>query len=233
MVRYVQVEGIGEVTLAKRRGAKNLRLSITSKGQVRVSLPYWAPYGTAIHFAKQRRAWILEHSPEFKVEPLKAGDRIGKSRRLEFELATGSKMVHSRIEPTSVKIYSNLAPADPIVQSAALLASERALRQESQTLLIQRLDTLAKHHGFSYRSLAIKKMRSRWGSCSSNQNVALSLYLIQLPWHLIDYVILHELVHTKRMHHGPDFWSDFLAILPNARQLRREIKQFQPRVIAG
>ena len=227
------MEGIGEVTLAKRRGAKNLRLSITPKGQVRVSLPYWAPYASAIFFAKQRRAWMAEHSQKFQKILLQPGYRVGKSHRLEFGPATGLKPINSRVGTMNVKIYSNLPIDHPAVQRSAQAACERALRAQSQTLLIQRLNELARRHSYQYRSLAIKKMTSRWGSCSPDKRIALSLYLIQLPWHLIDYVILHELVHTKRLHHGTDFWADFLVILPNARSLRKEIKQFQPRLIVN
>ena len=51
---------------------------------------------------------------------------------------------------------------------------------------------------------------------------------MQLPWHLIDYVLMHELVHTEIMQHGPVFWARLEAHMPNARNLRKEINTYQP-----
>ena len=53
---------------------------------------------------------------------------------------------------------------------------------------------------------------------------------MQLPWALIDYVLLHELSHTKALHHGPDFWKVFEAVLPGAKQRRKELKDFKPAI---
>jgi len=53
---------------------------------------------------------------------------------------------------------------------------------------------------------------------------------MQLPWELIDYVILHELTHTEYMHHGPDFWQALEKVRPQAKQFRREIRKFRPTI---
>jgi hypothetical protein len=53
---------------------------------------------------------------------------------------------------------------------------------------------------------------------------------MQLPWHLIDYVLLHELVHTKHLHHGKDFWDEFKIALPEARKLQKEMHGYKPQV---
>ena len=72
----------------------------------------------------------------------------------------------------------------------------------------------------------------RWGSCSSDQMITLSYFLMQLPWDLIDYVILHELAHTKHLNHGPGFWSELEALCPDARARRKSIKEFRPAINA-
>jgi predicted metal-dependent hydrolase len=111
------------------------------------------------------------------------------------------------------------------------MASIRALRKQATSLLLARLKQIAAEKGLSYRSSAIKQLKSRWGSCDQHANITLNLYLVQLPWHLIDYVILHELAHTQVLHHGPDFWDVLERLQPNARSLRRAMKEYRPTLL--
>jgi predicted metal-dependent hydrolase len=105
---------------------------------------------------------------------------------------------------------------------------EKSLKIEAEHLLPMRLKLLARQHGYEYKDVQIRKLISRWGSCSSVKVITLSYYLIQLPWNLIDYVIIHELIHTQHMHHGKEFWDDFKKIMPDARALQKEIRHYKP-----
>src|SRR5262249_1610025 len=111
---------------------------------------------------------------------------------------------------------------------AAKSAAERALRQEAEKLLPLRLSDLAKKHGFKYQSVKIKKMTSRWGSCSAHRLITLNFYLMQLPWPLIDHVLIHELVHTKHLNHSGAFWMEFESIYPGAKKARKQIHNYRP-----
>jgi predicted metal-dependent hydrolase len=73
-------------------------------------------------------------------------------------------------------------------------------------------------------------MKSRWGSCDQHRNIVLNLFLIQLPWEQIDYVLLHELTHTEVLRHGPDFWRAMERVLSDVKQLRKAVRSAQPRV---
>lgn len=100
------------------------------------------------------------------------------------------------------------------------------LRKKAKAYLPDRLRILADIHGFSYTSVSINKSRTRWGSCSSKKSINLSLYLILVPAHLIDYVLLHELCHTIHMNHGSEFWS-LMDKVCNGKtmQFRKELKK--------
>ncbi|MDR0865047.1 MAG: M48 family metallopeptidase [Candidatus Symbiothrix sp.] len=84
---------------------------------------------------------------------------------------------------------------------------DAVLRHQAQLFLPEELERLAKEHGFVYQEVKIRKSRTRWGSCSSKRTISLSIYLMSLPPHLIEYVLLHELCHTIEMNHSPAFWS--------------------------
>ena len=78
-----------------------------------------------------------------------------------------------------------------------------------------------------YHGVTIKRMHTRWGSCSELGNINLSLWLMLAPAHLVDYVIKHELAHLNEMNHGPRFWAELDRMTGGrARQLEREMKQF-------
>lgn len=216
-----------EVTIYKRKASRSIKLSITPDGEVRVSIPAWAPYRTGLSFAKSRQAWIAKQQP--LAGSLQHGHAIGKAHHLFFEPADIAKPT-SRLSPGKIIVrYPRLlAPDSPAVQAVATAAAERALRQQAQQLLPQRLAAIATHHNFSYRSVRIKKLKSRWGSCDHQQNIALNLYLMQLPWSVIDYVLVHELTHTKFLNHSPDFWAHLESCMPGYKLIKKELRSSNP-----
>ncbi|WP_186804884.1 M48 family metallopeptidase [Limihaloglobus sulfuriphilus] len=74
--------------------------------------------------------------------------------------------------------------------------------------LADRFVYLAKKYGFKYKKLTIRNQRTMWGSCSSSGNISINIALAELPGDLRDYVILHELVHTKHPNHSKRFWKE-------------------------
>ena len=218
------------VKIYKRSGSRSLRLSVTAKGDVRVSIPSWTSFANGLAFANSRLSWIQEQLP---TEPslLQNGQAIGKAHRLRFELKPGLTRPTARLKQTEVVV--SYAPeinraSDSAVQALANRSAIRALRKEAEQLLPQRLQMLANQYGFTYSSVGIKQLKSRWGSCDTQQNIVLNLFLMQLPWQLIDYVLLHELVHTRVMQHGPKFWAEMALVRPDVKRDRQEIRGYQP-----
>ncbi len=92
--------------------------------------------------------------------------------------------------------------------------------------LRRRVGLLAGKYGFDYNRVFIRNQKTRWGSCSEKNNVNLNVKLVLLPDELIDYVILHELVHTKIKDHSPAFWRELDRYVGDARKLDSTIKEF-------
>jgi len=226
--KITNIPGIGEVVLAKRRGARNIRLSVSAAGKVRVGLPNWLPYSAGIEFAKRRQEWINTHLADHKPHLLMDGGRVGKSYRLKYTYNPNAARTSTRVAGQTIHISSHHQLYDDTVQMAARLASERAIKKEAEKLLPERLEKLSRLHLLTYRSVKIKRLASRWGSCSSSKVITLNFFLMQLPWPLIDYVLMHELVHTKHMNHSADFWADFERIHPNAKAARDILKKYRP-----
>ena len=91
----------------------------------------------------------------------------------------------------------------------------------------QRVGELAESYGYKYKSLSIKSYRTQWGSCTFCNEIKLNGKIIYLPDLLIDYVILHELVHTQIKGHKKDFWREMNKIFVNAKKIDKELKIFR------
>lgn len=228
--KQIIIPDVGPVTLYKRRGNRSLRLSITPGGEIRVSMPYWIPYAAGEHFASKKADWILAHQAKNASPQLAHGQRIGKAHRLVIGPDSNTQKITTRLRPNEIHIVhpAHVDADHPQVQKAARTASIRALRKEAETLLPQRLRILSEQTGLLFRNVGVKHLKSRWGSCSSAKDITLNLFLMQLPWHLIDYVLVHELTHTKVMRHGAPFWAELERHIPIAKKLRKEINGYQP-----
>jgi predicted metal-dependent hydrolase len=104
--------------------------------------------------------------------------------------------------------------------------SEPINRTKACQRLVRKLDALAAIHGFTYNKVFIRNQKTRWGSCSAQNNISLNIKLIWLPDELIAYVILHELVHTRIKNHSIRFWNALEKIKRNAKSLRRELADY-------
>lgn len=229
--KVVELDGIGQVTLVKRAQSRSLRLSVTPSG-VRVSMPRWTPYSVGQQFARSNVVWIQAELAKQNTVLIESGQRVGKLHYVRFEQMLGGQPATSRVTATEVVV--RLKPGETSRSSAAQKraqsASVRALKREAERLLPPRLQNLAERHGRSYKSVGVKQLKRRWGSCDSHQAITLNLFLMELPWDYIDYVLLHELAHTVHMDHGPSFWRTLTAMQPRARDLSRVLRKHQPAI---
>ena len=101
----------------------------------------------------------------------------------------------------------------------------------AKSILPPRLERLSKQCGLSYTSVKINSSQGRWGSCSGRKDINLSYYLVLLPSHLIDYVLLHELCHTREMNHSERFWALLNQLTEGkALALREELKKYRTEI---
>lgn len=169
-----------------------------------------------ILFKKNQRAKYLNIS----LKPF-SGIRVTVPRHVTFKDA--EEVVHLK----AAWIEKHLRRIRKIEQDyrAAIKNLPIIDRQEAREKLTARLDYLARKHGFSYNRVFIRNQKTRWGSCSSKKNINLNMKLLHLPDDLIDFVLLHELVHTRFLNHGKEFWNTLLEIEPNSKTLASRMKQ--------
>ena len=117
--------------------------------------------------------------------------------------------------------------AERAMQGADYSAAQiEALRREAKRVLPAMVERLAAQYGFSYGRVTIRATRSKWGCCTSQNNLSLSLFLMTLPTHLQEFVVLHELCHTVHHDHSDKFWELMDRVTDGkAHALRKELKE--------
>lgn len=103
-----------------------------------------------------------------------------------------------------------------------------ALRREAHRTLPTLVADLASRYGFNYSSLRISSARTRWGSCSGKNGISLSLYVMLLPTHLREFIILHEFCHTRHHNHSAAFHALLNTLVEGKEKaLNRELKAYK------
>lgn len=202
----VKYREIGEVRYVKNMRAKHISIRINQQGEVRVTVPGRLSMKRAEAFVISRRPWIYA--------------KLGEISRVsgQFRLPEPGDRVHIRGEAFQIALLDREKTGEE--------ALWRILLQEARCYLPDRVRFLAETHGLEYNGLKIRRMKSRWGSCTAKNSINLNSWLMMLPEHLSDYIILHELVHTLHRNHSLAFWEALDRFtLGRSKELRKELKK--------
>ncbi len=225
-------DGIGMITLRRSRRARRFSIRVTVSDGVLVTVPWFASYASAMDAVERQRAWILKElrrageQEQRQFGALSDGGCVTRAHRLSVE--------QGETDDTTVRVHSGVIavryPRTLHLESTPVRRAIRsgilaAYRIEAHAHLPGRVRELAERHGFSYGRLFIKDLRSRWGSCSVVNNINLALQLMRLPDELVDYVILHELVHTRVKNHGASFWRLLDQVSGDAKGLDKRLRK--------
>ncbi len=99
-------------------------------------------------------------------------------------------------------------------------------KEQALSLVMHLLEHFNRHYGFSYKRVAIRNQKTRWGSCSRSGNLNFNYKLALLPPRLADYIIVHELCHLKEMNHSARFWKLVEETILDHEQRRRALRRF-------
>jgi predicted metal-dependent hydrolase len=94
----------------------------------------------------------------------------------------------------------------------------RWYKRQARLYLTERVIALAGEHAFRYQKIRISSARTRWGSCSSRGTLSFTYRLVIAPAEVLDYVVLHELVHTQIGNHSKTFWNKVGELMPDYRR---------------
>jgi predicted metal-dependent hydrolase len=110
-------------------------------------------------------------------------------------------------------------------QRDAAVVFERWYREQARHILNDRVNDYARQYAFQYKKIGITSARTRWGSCSTTGSLNFSWRLIMAPVEAVDYVVVHELVHTIFHNHSKRFWKKVEQIMPDFRERRKWLRK--------
>jgi predicted metal-dependent hydrolase len=232
--KQIQVAEVGTVQLVKNQRAKHLRITVKPFENVRVTLPNRVSFVEAENFMRSKIDWIKKHQIKIKSAEQKRTifDEETNFRTNKHKLIiskTGDEEITARISDGEIKVFYpvHLGVEHKSVQIIIRRVIEEALRIEAKQYIPVRVNELAVKYNFNYNKVFIKNIKSRWGSCSKKGNLNFSLHLMLLPEELIDYVILHELTHTKEHNHSKNYWAILDGIYGNAKAVDKKLKDYR------
>jgi predicted metal-dependent hydrolase len=145
--------------------------------------------------------------------------RRGSKREAESFAASQRAWIEQQLRTWTAE---QSKPRDILPPAAAADMRARAARE-----LPQRLLELAAEQGLVVARVSIRNQRWRWGSCSRHGHICLNWRLVTMPDWVRDYVLIHELMHLKRMDHSRKFWNLVAAACPRFRDARRWLRQYE------
>ncbi|WP_101757525.1 M48 family metallopeptidase [Oceanicoccus sp. KOV_DT_Chl] len=216
----------------KRQKRKTIAVHVLPDGTVEVRAPKWLPKYELVDFVEQRADWIVNQrqqvlaksatKPRFQhgqYHPF-----LGETFPLWIERA-GRSSAQFKDGVLLIKVRE---PSDSQQIEQAL---QQWYRKQAEAIFEERMFACFEsfpdwfQDKFRIPEITIRKMRRRWGSCSSKGEVTLNLWLMKMPLDCIDYVIVHELCHLHAFHHGKEFYRLLASILPDWRVREALIEQ--------
>ncbi|UMB59994.1 M48 family metallopeptidase [Lutibacter sp. A80] len=170
----------------------------------------------------KKAKWILdklELVSSIGDEDIVTGSRIQYlGRKYYVQILRNDDLKDINIDFTESKFRITL-PQSLNNQSELKHSFEEYFRTKALEKIKPRIKKWAKETGLNYTELKIRKLEKRWGSCTPENTIIINIDAIKLPYSLIDYLLVHELVHTKIKNHSKEFWAELSKHIPNWKEL--------------
>jgi len=207
----------------RNRRARRYILRLRPDGAARVTIPRGGLLAEAKQFAERNVAWLEQQLLRQALRPGRpapwsAGAEIFfRGERVRLETSSQGEAGLVRFGHEVVRISHAAGDLRPAI--------ERYLWRLAARELPARVLELAALHHLPVQRVTVRNQRSRWGSCSPRGTISLNWRLVQTPFFVRDYLVLHELAHLKEMNHSRRFWSEVARLCPGFPEAERWLKQ--------
>ena len=209
----------------QRQKRRSISLTIETDGHVKIKAPLNTSEKQIQNVIEKKRNWIKKKS-QLILQTI----HLNHKKTFHYQdqvlyLGTKYTLMPSNND-SNTKIYSD-AQYIYIPKCCNLTKMlELWFKENAKDILIDRASELSKQIGLKFNQCRIKKCKSRWGSCSSKKNINLNWKLVHTPWHVIDYVIIHELCHLQELNHSKKFWDLVESYYPNYKESIKWLKRY-------
>jgi predicted metal-dependent hydrolase len=210
-----------------RKRRKTISLQISSKAEVIVSAPYFTKDCEINRFVQEKQNWIQKIIQKQKAALLQNKDKQYISGEKFYYLGEPYPLetFFQQNLPAGLVFWGNRfylnCPDGAARQKGYFTAWYKAKARE---YLPRQAESLGRGLQLPLRNIRITSAQTRWGSCSGENNLAFSFRLIMAPRRVIDYVIVHELMHIKEKNHSAKFWKLMEISMPEYKTQRKWLK---------
>ena len=186
------------IIIKTRAGLKSItmRPKFVPKNEIHVSKPYFVNDSNVYSFIERKKVWLERVFNDNQKKDISDGDKI---------FIFGKEVLIKHNPEQRLNTYSNdvltLGGDDIILKHRLKEFIKKEMVKETKKIIISLNDNF-----FVPKRITIKDTSSRWGSCSSNSNISLSIRIAFAPYDVFRYVVIHEVSHLKHMDHSKDFW---------------------------
>ncbi|MFE4107281.1 M48 family metallopeptidase [Almyronema epifaneia] len=213
--------------------AKHISIKISPYGEIEVVTPRQFDPQKLPAILRQKQAWIeqtlarLAHQRQAIAPDLTSAQpgqidlrALDESWELVYLLNSRDRL---QVTPLNSRQLAVVGPSDNLKLCQAGL--QKWLKRKASLVLPNWLSQISQRAQLPYQRVSVRGQKSRWGSCSSQQNISLNYKLLFLPPPLVTYVLVHELCHTLQMNHSAAFWRLVEQHLPDYAIHRQQLKQ--------
>jgi len=212
--------------IRSKRRRRTISLQIKEDGKVVIHAPYHTPKWEIEKFIKEKQSWVVQKISE-KEKQIKEVEKTFRPGEKFYYLGEWYPLeIHesNQKKPPLKLSFGNFILDKDHIGGARDLFIKWYMR-EAKEKIVGRVDYYSRKLRLFPRGIRITNARSRWGSCSRDNRLSFSWRIIMASLAIIDYILIHELVHIREKNHSKRFWSTLESILPDYRKYRLWLKE--------
>ncbi|MGL5820696.1 MAG: M48 family metallopeptidase, partial [Sarcina sp.] len=198
---------------------KNVSLEITNRGKVIIRAPKNLAKNELTKIIEKRYYWIIENVEKIRLENNLIIERNYVEGEKYYYLGAEYVLKYNNIE--SIDTENKIIYANKINTKESL---KKFYIDYASVYISKQINFFKEFFEEDLKELRVRDIKSCWGKCTYNNIITFNFRLIMFNKEIVDYVIIHELVHMKHKNHSKYFWSEVEKYIPNYKKLRKELK---------
>jgi predicted metal-dependent hydrolase len=215
----------------RRSSRRTLGITVEPRGELLVTAPRDVSVERIEAVLRRRRSWILRRLRKAALIPPAPPERQWVTGETHRYLGRQYRLKVVESEKSGVKLLGKFFLVSAPTKTGSMhvkRSMERWYLDHAKNVFAERMQILIRQTPRlrlgPLPPLIVRRIRKRWGSCSSEGRILMNVDAVRLPMGCIDYLLLHELCHLRISHHGPAFWRNLDACMPDWEQWRRRLE---------
>ncbi|MDF2614703.1 MAG: family metallopeptidase [Clostridia bacterium] len=211
-----------------RQNRKTIAIHVDEEANVIIKVPKYLTLSEVNQFVKKNESWIKNRVHQQMVM------KQNNDWRMTKKILYLGEYINILIKPcvyykTQVILANGQLIVEPAVGSTDKDVGqliENFYKKEAKEILTVMTQQYASLLRVKYNKITVRKQKTRWGSCSSKGNLSYNIKILCASREMIEYIVLHEVMHLKYFNHGKDFWKSIAEIMPDYKERMNYFKQF-------